>query len=81
MGRKEKYTIVPIASSVAYIMSIFVIIGSLILAFNETSTLAIVFAIIGGSLMVTGAVIGLHKEEIEFERKSGASNEDETTGK
>ncbi|MHA1801508.1 MAG: hypothetical protein ACTSYH_10680 [Candidatus Heimdallarchaeaceae archaeon] len=81
MGRKEKYTIVPIMSSVAYITAILVISASLILAFNETSTLAIVFAIIGSSFLITGAVIGLQKEEIEFERKSGVSNEDETTEK
>ena len=81
MGRKEKYTIVPLASSLAYVIAILAIFASFGLVFNEMEALAIVFAIVGGSLMVTGAVIGLQKEDIEFERQSGSSvlNEDELT--
>ncbi|MBY9001794.1 MAG: hypothetical protein KGD64_12825, partial [Candidatus Heimdallarchaeota archaeon] len=66
-------------SNAAYIFAIIAFIISMVMAgSSELSTHAIIVAIIGGSLLVTGAVIGLQKEEIEFERQSLKSEEKET---
>lgn len=80
MGKKEKDTMVPVTSGIAFIFAGLSFLASILMAaFDGNSTLAIIFAIFGGSLLVTGAVFGLQKEEIEFRRKRVVKYKNETT--